>query len=141
MGGYSVPVLTVTLERIAELRESFTLCLAVLVGVNLQGDRQPGVAEDDLRVSGRGAGVLRQCRRGVPRLWTAMGPGSAVLTDAGNDRTRLRGSIGHPVRVVKTSPLSCPSWPRALRSAACAVLRIAGASDTTGRRGRSRRLQ
>jgi hypothetical protein len=55
VGGHSVPVLTVTLERIADLRESFTLCLAVLVGVNLQGDRQPGVAEDDLRVLGRGS--------------------------------------------------------------------------------------
>jgi hypothetical protein len=37
-----MPVLTVMSERIADLRESFTLRLAVPVRVDLQGDRQPG---------------------------------------------------------------------------------------------------
>jgi hypothetical protein len=54
-----VSVLAVMPEGIADLRESFTLRPAVLVGVDLQGDRQPGVAEDDLRVAG-GSEMLRK---------------------------------------------------------------------------------
>jgi hypothetical protein len=37
-------------KRFANPAECVAVSLAVLVGVDLQGDGQPGVAEDDLRV-------------------------------------------------------------------------------------------
>jgi hypothetical protein len=39
----------------ADLRERFMLCLVVLVGIDLLGHSQTGVAEDELGIAGRDA--------------------------------------------------------------------------------------
>jgi hypothetical protein len=55
------------------------------------------------------------------------------------DRTRLRGSIGRPVLVGNTSPLSCQARPSSARSDSCASRRITSTSFANFSRGRSRR--
>jgi hypothetical protein len=44
-----------------------------------------------------------------------------------NERTRLRGSIGLPVRLVNTKPVSAQADPSFIRSACCCFLRAASA--------------
>jgi hypothetical protein len=55
-------------ERIADPAEGVSLCLAVLVGVDLQRDGQPRVTEDELGIASRNAEVLQQCGGGVPQV-------------------------------------------------------------------------
>ena len=54
------------------------------------------------------------------------------------DRTRLRGWIGMPVRVVKTSPVSAQAAPSLARSDSWAALRAVMATRASPISGRSR---
>ena len=55
-------------ECLTEAAERLALGLAILVGIDLQRDGQPRVAENDLRVAGRNAEVLEQGGGGVPQM-------------------------------------------------------------------------
>jgi hypothetical protein len=50
-------------ERVTDPGECFPLGVAVLVRVDLQRDRQPGVAKNELSVASRDLEVLEQGRR------------------------------------------------------------------------------
>jgi len=80
-------------------------------GTHLQGDGQPRVAENDLRVASRNTEVLEQGRGRVPQVMDLDRPDLVAPQIRWNERTRLRGSTGRPVLVVKTSPLSSHARP------------------------------
>ena len=70
-------------ECLADAAKRVALGLAVLVGVDLQRDGQPRVAENDLRVAGRDAEVLEQGGGGVPQM---VDLGSAARADVRNNQ-------------------------------------------------------
>jgi hypothetical protein len=71
------------------------LGLAILVGVGLQCDGQPRVAENDPRVAGRDAEVLKQGCGGVPQMVDLDVAELVLVADAverADEITRLDGS-------------------------------------------------
>ena len=71
----------VSVENVADPAECFPLCLAVLVGVDLQGDGQPGMAQDQLGVAGRDLQVLQQGGGGVPQMVHGDDPQPVCVAD------------------------------------------------------------
>ena len=76
----------------------------------------PGVAEDDLRVACRDAeGFEQRCDR-VPHVVKLDEPDVVLASQMRRkDRTKFRGSIGRPVRVVKTRSVSGQAEPISTR--------------------------
>jgi hypothetical protein len=62
--------------------QGFALGVVVGVGVDLQGDGQPGVAEDDLRVAGRDGEVFQERGDGVPDVVDGDHADVVLLADA-----------------------------------------------------------
>ena len=88
-------------ESIADFQQRIALSLAVLVGIDLQGDGQPGVAEDDLCVAGGDTKVLEQGRGRMPEI--------RVIRS--KERAKFPGSTARPVAVVNTSSWLAPLVP------------------------------
>jgi hypothetical protein len=68
-------LLTAVPERFADPAECFALGLAVLVGVNLKRDGQPGVTEDDLVSRAETPRFLSKVAVVCRRWWTRTMPG------------------------------------------------------------------
>jgi len=89
--------------------------LLVGVGVDLQRGADPGVAEDPLRVAGGTPRSLSSDPTVCRTWWTLM---ILILLSSQmrrKDRTKLRGSIGRPVRVVKMTPVAGQAEPMSIR--------------------------
>jgi hypothetical protein len=99
------------IEQAVEPGERVAFGLVGGVGVNLQRCADPGVPEDGLGIAGRDVEVLQQRGDRVSDVMNGDHPDVVVVADAPNDRTKLRGSTGRPVLVVKTRPLPCQAEP------------------------------
>ena len=71
----------VAAENVSDPAQCFPLRLAVLMGVDLQRDGHPGMAEDQLGVAGRDLQVLQQRRGSVPQMMHRDDPQTVRVAD------------------------------------------------------------
>jgi hypothetical protein len=88
----------------ADLRERIMLRLVVLVGVDLLGHNQTGVAEDELAIPGRDAEVLEQGRSRVPEVMKLDRPYAAGSADALTFTDEQPPVPDNPVAPARRSP-------------------------------------
>jgi hypothetical protein len=69
-------------QRIADLAQRIALRLLVLVGVDLQGDREPGMPEDELCIAGRNSQILQQGSCRMAQMVEANHPKAVGVADA-----------------------------------------------------------
>ena len=85
------------------------------MGVDLERDGQARVAEDELGITRRDSQSLEQRRDGVPDVVHLIRRMPFASQIRRNERTKFRGPIGRPVRVVKTRSVSGQADPISAR--------------------------